>query len=193
MNDLILNLSQHLEYIKKNNYENVVESIVGDMLMNKVKLVNQKLKVNINEKILNLIQEWYYLAKNLQNISSSKYITVYRGVYDMSEEETIIQPIPFSTSLLISACYDWIENRENSFIMKINVPLDSLYTMLGNKNEGWETILSSGFLRKKKEEKQKNKKSKNSMNFYNNKKIIEYDFESIDFLEMKNLIKKLNS
>ncbi len=184
MNDLILNLSQHLEYIKKNNYENVVESIVGDMLMNKVKLVNQKLKVNINEKILNLIQEWYYLAKNLQNISSSKYITVYRGVYDMSEEETIIQPIPFSTSLLISACYDWIENRENSFIMKINLPLNSLYTMLGNKNEGWETILSSGFLRKK---------NKNSLNFYNNKKIIEYDFESIDFLEMKNLIKKLNS
>jgi hypothetical protein len=193
MNVIPLNLTQHLDYIEKNNYKNVVDSIIGDMLMNKVKLVEGILKVNINNVVFNLIHEWYEIAvslkKNEENEKNNlKNIIVYRGVYDMKEtEENILQPIPFSTSLLISSCYNWIENRDNSFIMKIHIPIKNLFTFIGNKNEGYEIVLSAGFLKKRMD------KNNEISETYDNKKIIEYDFESIDFLEMKNIIKNLNS
>jgi hypothetical protein len=192
MNVVPLNLTQHLEYIEENNYQNVVDSIIGDMLMNKVKLVEGKLKVNINDVVMKLIQKWYEIAISLKKYSKKEKneIIVYRGVYDMEEtEENILQPIPFSTSLLISSCYNWIENRDNSFIMKIRIPVENLFTFIGNKNEGYEIVLSAGFLKKR-----LNKKNNEiSENYYNNKKIIEYDFETIDFLEMKNIIKNLKT
>ncbi len=192
MNVVDLDLTQHLDYIEKNNYQNVVDSIIGDMLMNKVKLVEGKLKVNINDLVFKLIQEWYEIAISLKKYrkNDENDIIVYRGVYDMKEtEENILQPIPFSTSLLISSCYNWIENRDNSFIMKIHIPSENLFTFIGNKNEGYEIVLSAGFLKKRSIK----KNNELSENYYNNKKIIEYDFETIDFLEMKNIIKNLKT
>ena len=132
--------------------EEVNDDIIGDILMDKVKIEDDgKLVVNINEYAKQTIDSWYHHASNLIDINES--IVVYRGVKFMDRYTNIYQPIPFSTCMCKDNAKLWIiENDKRSFVMKINVKAHATYMRTENDNEGDEVILSSGTLKYKKED-----------------------------------------
>jgi len=124
----------------------IINNIIGDMLMNKVQIVDDKLQVDIIPITLNLIYDWYFLAIML-NKSQKCDLIVYRGVKRMQCNVSIYQPIPFSTCIDYNNSLNWIiEDNEFSFIMEIEVQSDCLYTFTGNFEEGNEVILPAGYL-----------------------------------------------
>ena len=159
----------HAQIISQNKYNNLRESIISDIFMNRIKIIDNKLFVNINNIVSNLIEEWYELANLIKQYNEN--IIVYRGVYNMNkDDDNIYHPIPFSTCLDQDYSYQWIEEYPNSFIMKIKVSQENLYTLINNEKEGNEIILSAGYL----------KKINSFCHNYKNKNVVEYEFKGID-------------
>jgi hypothetical protein len=127
-------------------FEKIVNNIIGDMLMNKVHELNGKLLVDLQPVTLNLIYDWYFLAMVLNNYEKCDLI-VYRGVKRMQNTNFIYQPIPFSTCIDFTNSLNWVnEERDDSYIMEIEVNSSCLYTFTGNFAEGNEVILPAGYL-----------------------------------------------
>jgi hypothetical protein len=163
---------KHYIYLKTSETYNVVtESIIGDMLMGRVKKENDIICVNLNKIMINLIKEWYKLSEIIKGYNIP--ITVYRGVYNIDKTQSvIIQPIPFSTCIEYSFAKEWINESYVSYVMKINIPQFTPYTFINNINEGNEVILPAGFLSKINE----------------NNDFIEYNFMSLNYEEMNMLL-----
>ena len=143
--DNICNL--HIKIIREHTFFlEIVNNIIGDMLMDKVHIIDEKLNVDILPVTLNLIYDWYFLAI-LLNKSNKCDLIVYRGVKRMSCKDVIYQPIPFSTCIDFDNSLNWIiEDDDCSFVMEIEVKRDCLYTFSGNFEEGNEVILPAGYL-----------------------------------------------
>ena len=161
-----------IEIQKSYIYIDVVSSIINDMLMGLVYVENEKIYLKLNERICQLISDWYDLSGKL-SVYNNKNIVVYRGVFNMTiSKNKILQPIPFST------CIDF-DNSLN-LIMKINIKSGCEYTYTCNLNEGNEVVLPAGFLLKINEFKEKECN------------IFEYDFEPFTYLQMIENFDKVN-
>jgi hypothetical protein len=165
---------KHYIYLNTSEtYEDVTESIIGDMLMGRVRKENNIIYVNLNKVTINLIKEWYKLSEIIKGYNPC--LTVYRGVYNVDKtQKVVIQPIPFSTCVEYSFAKEWISecNIEN-YVMKINIPQLTPYTFINNINEGNEVILPAGFLSKINE----------------NENFVEYNFMSLNYEEMNILLR----
>ena len=165
----------HKDYIyKSTEYLKTTDDIIGDMLMNRVKQINGKLTLNLNNIVYNIIEKWYNLSEELKKYNTP--ITLYRGVRYSKNDKIIVQPIPFSTCVEYEYAKDWIYN--NGYIMKINVKDETPYTFIDNINEGDEVVLPSGYL--------------HQIKSMNNENIIEYDFVPLNYNEMMKLHKELS-
>jgi hypothetical protein len=164
---------KHYIYLQTSeSYKNVTESIIGDMLMNRVRKENDIIYVNLNKVTINLIKEWYKLSEIIKDYNPC--LTVYRGVYNVDKtQKVVIQPIPFSTCVEYSFAKDWINESNVGYVMKINIPQLTPYTFINNINEGNEVILPAGFLSKINE----------------NDNFIEYNFISLNYEEMNILLR----
>jgi hypothetical protein len=163
----------HKNYIcKSSEYLKISDDIIGDMLMNRVKHEEGKLKLNMNKFVYDIIEKWYKLSEEVKKYNTP--ITLYRGARYSKNEKIILQPIPFSTCLDYEYAKDWVFN--NGFIMKINIKYKTPYTFIDNINEGDEVVLPSGYLYQIK-------------NIQNN--IIEYDFVPLSHDEMLKLHEEL--
>jgi len=134
--------NNHIMNIDKNNmYMNVVEMIIGDVLMGKIKKSDDGCLqlVNMTESVNNLIENWYIMANDLQKYNKH-YFSVYRGVSNMDDEDIIVQPVPFSTCIEFDNALNWVYD-DKSFIMKINIKVGDLYTFTGNTHEGREVVI----------------------------------------------------
>jgi hypothetical protein len=165
---------KHYIYLKTSKtYNDVTESIIGDMLMGRVRKENDIIYVNLNKVTINLIKEWYKLSEIIKGYNIP--ITVYRGVYNVDKtQKVIIQPIPFSTCIEFSFAKEWInESNIENYVMKINIPQFTPYTFINNINEGNEVILPAGLLTKINE----------------NENFVEYNFMSLSYEEMDILLR----
>jgi len=135
--------NSHITYIKSNHeFYNVIDSIIGDMFMGRVKFVDNNLEINIPNIVFHLIEKWYILSDRLKSYNVSPLV-LYRGMSNLEILDTIIQPIPFSTCIEYNNATLW---SNNGFVMKINVKAHVGYTYTGNLNEGNEVILPAGYL-----------------------------------------------
>lgn len=122
------------------------------MLMGKVTVLtpsSSKVIVNLNNRARHLVKEWYLMATYLHRIfkNHKTNLTVFRGVKNMTPYRNHQQPIPFSCCMKFSTAMEWIiPETENSFVMIIEVPRDTIYTFIGNMAEGNEVILPAGAL-----------------------------------------------
>ena len=169
----------HIKIIRNQPFFiDIFNNIIGDMLMNKVHLIDEKLYVDIRPVTLNLIYDWYFFAM-LVNKSTKCDLVVYRGVKRMKCNNVIYQPIPFSTCIDYNNSLNWIiEDDEYSFVMEIEVKRDCLYTFSGNYEEGNEVILPAGYLMYKK------------MNMKGKIKVITFIFIEVAFADMVNFLFK---
>lgn len=166
--------NKHYIYLNKyESYKDVTESIIGDMLMGRVKKENNIIHVILNKVTINLIKEWYKLSEIIKHYNT--FLTVYRGVYNVDKtQRVIIQPIPFSTCVEYDFAKEWIiESNLVSYVMKINIPQFTPYTFINNINEGNEVILPAGFLSKIRE----------------HENFVEYNFMSLNYEEMNTLLR----
>ncbi|NBP57535.1 hypothetical protein EBU71_13565 [bacterium] len=141
----------HISFINRHKrFKGIANDIIGDMLMGKVTLIdNNMLSVNLNARAKSLIREWYIMASFLHRKFKSKKsdLTVFRGVKNMAPHRNHYQPIPFSCCMNLSTAKEWIiPDKDNSFVMIIKVPKETLYTFIGNLEEGNEVILPAGSL-----------------------------------------------
>jgi hypothetical protein len=164
---------KHYIYLNTSEtYKDVTESIIGDMLMGRVKKENNIIYVILNKVTINLIKEWYKLSEIIKHYNPC--LTVYRGVYNLDKtQRMVIQPIPFSTCIEYSFAKEWINESNIGYVMKINIPQFTPYTFINNINEGNEVILPAGFLSKINE----------------NDDFIEYNFMSLNYEEMNILLR----
>lgn len=147
--DIVCNLQ--VKIIRNHSFfQRIVDNIIGDMLMNKVQMINGKLQVELPIVTKNLIYDWYFLAMMLNNYDKCDLI-VYRGVKKMQHSFFIYQPIPFSTCIEFSNSLNWVNEERDSYVMEIEVNQSCLYTFTGNFAEGNEVILPAGYLIYKKE------------------------------------------
>jgi len=147
--DIIEIENNHTMNIDKNNmYMNIVEMIIGDVLMGKIKkLEDGSLQlINMTDTVDSLIENWYVMADELKKYNQSAF-SVYRGVSNMEDNDIIFQPIPFSTCVEFDNALNWIYD-DKSFIMKINLKIEDLYTFTGNILEGREVIIGGCNLKK---------------------------------------------
>lgn len=156
-------------------YQFVAESIISDGFMNRVSFNHEnKLTVNLNRQVHQIIEWWYDLSEKLK--PHNRDISVYRGIYNVpSDQSVLIQPIPFSTCREFKYAYDWVKDVDNGFAMKINVRGFTGYTFIGNESEGDEIILPAGFLKR----------------VGNENGVVEYDFEPLDHDGMLDLLDTL--
>jgi len=134
--------NNHITNIEQNNmYINVVEMIIGDVLMGKIKKTEDGSiqLINMTDIVTSLIEDWYIMAKELKKYNDYCF-SVYRGVSNMEDDNTIVQPLPFSACLEFDNALNWV--YDNGFIMKINIKIGDLYTFTGNTYEGREVIIS---------------------------------------------------
>ena len=170
----------HINLIRKSDYYiEIIDSIIGDMLMDKIYIKNDQMYLKINKRVLDLISGWYDLSSKLL-IYNTDNITVYRGVSFMDiSNNKIVQPIPFSSCIDFENALNWIHPDDlNSFIMKINIKSGISYTYTGNLNEGNEVVLPAGIL---------TKVNVISCN------IVEYDFEPFTYSQMIENFDKINT
>lgn len=168
----------HNNYITSSStYLYIIDAIIGDMLMNRVKInSNNKLEISLTDSVLYIIEYWYELSEKLKTHNIP--LTVYRGInYVRKDNDCIMQPIPFSTCVDYDVASEWVYNTESGFVMKINILGDVGYTFTDNMNEGNEVILPAGYLHK------------TNIDVENN--IIEYDFMPLNYNEMKEEIKMI--
>lgn len=120
------------------------------MLMGKVTHDNEaRTIVNLNNRARELIREWYIMASflNRKFKENKTSLRVFRGVKNMAPHRNQYQPIPFSCCMKLSTAKEWIiPDKEDSFVMIIHVPKETLYTFIGNIAEGNEVILPAGNL-----------------------------------------------
>ena len=165
-----LHVSKIKESVKNTD---IVNSIIDDMLMKKVSIKNDKIYVNINKTVLNLINDWYDFSNELQKYNKSSII-VYRGIKNIDVKDSFLHPIPFSTCIDYDNALNWINfnDLERSFIFKIHVDPQTTYTFTGNVNEGHEVVLPAGVL--------------NAINTYyeDDVKIVECSFKAFSRNEM---------
>ena len=164
---------KHYIYLNTSEtYKDVTESIIGDMMMGRVRKENNIIYVILNKATINLIKEWYKLSEIIKHYNPC--LTVYRGVYNIDKtQRVVIQPIPFSTCIEYSFAKEWIVESNIGYVMKINIPRFTSYTFINNINEGNEVILPAGFLSKINE----------------NDDFIEYNFMSLNYEEMNMLLR----
>lgn len=133
----------HVTYIKNNDeFYTIIDSIIGDMFMGRVKFIDNKLYINVPDIVLHFIKKWYILSEILKKYNSCELV-LYRGMNNLEVLDKIIQPIPFSTCIDYNNATLW---SNNGFVMKINVKSNVGYTFTGNLNEGNEVILPAGYL-----------------------------------------------
>lgn len=147
----------HLSIINKTkNNTDIINCIIGDMLMGKVTSCNKTIFLTINKNVLSLIKKWYELSRSIltSNFNYSSYFenfTVYRGI-NLNEplrlNEHLIHPIPFSTCLDYNNSLLWLNNNYNhSYVLKITICKNIPFTFTGNLDEGNEIILPAGKLK----------------------------------------------
>ena len=148
--------SKHLSVINQSeNNCDIINCIIGDMLMGKVQKYNNTIFLSINANVLNLIKRWYILLNSVFSFNSLFYkidhFFVYRGINlneFLSVNENIVHPIPFSTCLDYNNSLLWInESRAHSYILKIKITKKTPFIFTGNKDEGNEVILPAGSLK----------------------------------------------
>lgn len=131
-------------------YQEIVESIVGDMLMGKVKGKNIILERNVD----NLIRDFYTLANKYYDmchfVSGCDSYVLYRGTdRDYNPHGTfVVYPIPFSTSIDEGNTRDWVNKGDACCVWRIRVPLSTRLLALKNDPEGREVVLPAGVLMK---------------------------------------------
>ena len=89
--------NNHVTNIERNStYMSVIEMIIGDVLMGKVKKTTDGgLKVsNITPLVERLLDNWNIMANDLKQYNSCCF-TVYRGVSNMDDDDIIVQPLPY--------------------------------------------------------------------------------------------------
>jgi len=147
--------SIHLSIINcSENNSDIINCIIGDMLMGKVKKCNGAIFLSMNSNILNLIKRWYILVNNVFSFNSlfckDDNFFVYRGINldeSLIVNEHLIHPIPFSTCLDYNNSLLWINNtRKRSYILKIKISKKTPFIFTGNEDEGDEVILPAGRL-----------------------------------------------
>ena len=134
--------NEHVTNIKKNTiYTNIVEMIINDILMGKIKKTEdgELQLINITDTVKELIEDWNIMASQLKKYNNYSFI-VYRGVSNMDDTDIINQPLPFSTCVEFNNALNWVHS--NGFVMKINIKVGDLYTFTGNTTEGREVIIS---------------------------------------------------
>ena len=147
---------KHLSVVNnsKNNID-IINCIIGDMLMGKVNKCNNSILLTINTNVLNLIKRWYILLNNVFSFNKLffdiDHFFVYRGM-NLNEplviNEHLIHPIPFSTCLDYNNSLLWINNsRNHSYVLKIKISKKTPFTFTGNRDEGDEVILPAGHLK----------------------------------------------
>ena len=140
--------NEHVANIRKNiMYTNIVEMIISDILMGKIKKTTDgELQiVNITDTVKELIENWNIMANQLKKYNNCSF-TVFRGVGNMDDTDIINQPFPFSTCIEFDNALNWV--HDNGFVMKINIEVGSLYTFTGNAIEGREVIIAACKLKK---------------------------------------------
>ena len=148
--------SKHLSIINRSeNNSDIINCIIGDMLMGKVQKYNNTIFLSLNANVLNLIKRFYILLNNTFSFNNSffniDHFFVYRGI-NMNEtlivNENIIHPIPFSTCLDYNNSLLWINrSRKHSYILKIKISKKTPFIFTGNEDEGDEVILPAGRLK----------------------------------------------
>ena len=167
--------TRHTDLIRNSEYySKIIDSIIGDMLMDKISVKKGKIYLTINKRILDLIHGWYDLSSKIV-IYNTNNITVYRGVSNMDiTYDKIVQPIPFSSCIDFDNSLNWIHIKNpNSFIMKINIKSGVGYTYTGNLDEGNEVVLPAGILLKK------------NIIEYLEYNVVVYDFEPYTYSQME--------
>ena len=128
------------------HYEEVRDNIIDDMLMGKIVSKPEGISlIGMTEKVKSLISLFYKVARKLYTPCE---FTVYRGTRPIKiDKDTLIQPIPFSTSLDPENAMNWIDEDDKCCIWRIRVPRNSLFLCIDNPNEGKEVVLPAGKIR----------------------------------------------
>lgn len=175
----------HLSIINKTkNNMDIINCIVGDMLMGKVTRYNNTIFLTMNKNVLSLIKKWYELSMSIfaYNCKSCfDNFVVYRGI-NLNEplrlNEHLIHPIPFSTCLDYNNSLLWLNNNYNhSYVLKITICKNIPFTFTGNLDEGNEIILPAGKLKIK--------------NIYGN--IVECELSHYSYKEMTERFKEIET
>jgi hypothetical protein len=191
----------HLSIINKTkNNIDIINCIIGDMLMGKVTSCNKTIFLTINKNVLSLIKKWYQLSRSIQasNCNLLNYnsrfenFVVYRGINlnePLNLNEHLIHPIPFSTCLDYNNSLLWLNNNYNhSYVLKITICKNIPFTFTGNLFEGNEIILPAGKLKIK---------SINDDNINNNINsdvvVVECELIHYSYKEMKERFKEIET
>lgn len=126
-------------------YEEVKERVIGDVLMGKIK--NNKL-VSITPFVNQTILYFYETAQKMNEeifFSGGCSYVVYRGIKNIKPNNNqIVQPIPFSTSLEKENAKNWAS--DDCCILNISVPVNTHFLCIDNPNEGKEIVLPAGII-----------------------------------------------
>jgi hypothetical protein len=137
------------------NYNMFMNDIIDDILMGKISSVENKIIIKgFNKKVIDTIKLFYKLADTLAELyptdDDEKYYTVYRRMNFEFTNDTLIQPIPFSTSIV----YEYIKNQcayaGTKYIYIIDFLKNTRFVSIDNENEGKEIILPACLLKKTK-------------------------------------------
>ena len=180
----------HLSIINKTkNNTDIIDCIIGDMLMGKVTSCNKTIFLTINKNVLSLIKKWYQLSRSIFtsncNLPFFDSFVVYRGI-NLNEplrlNEYLIHPIPFSTCLDYNNSLLWLNNSyNNSYVLKITICKNIPFTFTGNLDEGNEIILPAGKL-----------KIKNIIS-NGNSNVVECELLHYSYKEMKERFKEIET
>lgn len=131
--------------LKDKKYKEFTEDVISDIFMGKIK--NNKL-IGITERVKNTIKYFYYFANKLSIDYTLKgcVYTVYRGISSNAYiiDNKIIQPIPFSVSILKENTDNWI--GLNCCRLHIIFNSETKFICIDNTLEGKEIVLPAGVL-----------------------------------------------
>ena len=140
-----------------NNYSVLTNNIIEDGLMGKISVVNGKMGLkSIVEYTVQIMKMFYSIARELESkyvesgVVEKESFSVYRHINVKFENETMIQPIPFSTGLDEECIRHRINpHSDTQFLYVIEVPGNIQFVAISNPEEGQELVLPACILKKK--------------------------------------------
>ena len=135
------------------NYNMFMNDIINDILMGKISSVENKIIIKgVNKKVIDTIKLFYKLAATLADLHATDddegYYRVYRRMNFEFTDDTLIQPIPFSTSIVYEYIKSQCEYEGTKYIYIIDFLKNTHFVSIDNDNEGKEIILPACLLKK---------------------------------------------
>ena len=133
---------KHITHISKNKkHVRSINDVISDVLMNTVKENDGVIQVFLNTYQKNLVESLNQLFNEIRlNKFPFKPFTVYKGVSNIKNINTLYFPIPFS------CCVDFVNSTlwsvsKDSFVIELRINEKVPFIFTGNLSEGNEVLL----------------------------------------------------